>query len=42
MSEEAGVCGGLLLPLKGWMGGHEMSRILHVMHLFWRGHLFGH
>ncbi len=34
--------GGLLLPLKGWVGGHEMSRILHIMHLLWRGHRFGH
>ncbi len=34
--------GGLLLPLKGWVGGHEMSRTLHVMHLLWRGHRFGH
>ncbi len=33
---------GLLLPLKGWVGGHDMSRTLRVMHLLWRGHLFGH
>ncbi len=47
MWEEAGVCtpvagGGLLLPLKGWVGGHEMSRTLHLMHLLWLGHHFGH
>ncbi len=44
MWEEAGVRagGGLMLPLKGWVGGHEMSRTLHVMHLLWRGHRFGH
>ncbi len=29
--------GGLLLPPKGWVGGHDMSRTLHVMHLLWRG-----
>ncbi len=34
--------GGLLPPRKGWVGGHEMSRTLHVMHLLWRGHHFGH
>ncbi len=34
--------GGLLRPLKGWAGGHEMSRTLRVMHLIWRGHRFGH
>ncbi len=34
--------GGLLLPPKGWLGGHEMFRTLHVMHLLWRGHWFGH
>ncbi len=34
--------GGLLLPLKGWVGGYEMSRTRHVMHLLWRGHQFGH
>ncbi len=34
--------GGLLLPPKGWVGGHEMSRTLYVMHLLWRGHRFGH
>ncbi len=34
--------GGLLLPLKGLVGGHEMSRTLPVMHLLWRGHRFGH
>ncbi len=27
--------GGLLLPLQGWVGGHERSRTLHVMHLLW-------
>ncbi len=27
---EAGYC----CHLKGWMEGHEMSRILHGMHLF--------
>ncbi len=32
----------LLLPPKGWVGGHEMSRTLHVMHLLCRGHQFVH
>ncbi len=34
--------GGLLLPPTGWVGGHEMSRTLHVMHLLWQGNQFGH
>ncbi len=42
MHASAVLTGGLLLPLKGWVGGHEMSRSLHAMHLLWRGHRFGH
>ncbi len=34
--------GGLRLLRMGWVGGHEMSRNLRVMHLFWQGHRFGH
>ncbi len=33
--------GVLLLPLKAWVGGHEMSRTLCVLHLLWRGHRIG-
>ncbi len=34
--------GRLLLPLKGWVGGHEMSMTLRVMYLLWQGHRFVH
>ncbi len=33
---------GLLLPLKGWVGEHDISRTLLVMHLLWQGYRFGH
>ncbi len=28
--------------MTGLVGGREMSRTLHVVHLLWRGHRFGY